>query len=239
MNIELSIVVPCYNEEKNIPLILNKFVEVLENKNIELILVNNGSTDNSAEIFKKELANFNNSRLHVVTIKKNIGYGHGIITGLKKAKGNLLAWTHADLQTDPKDILTGFNILKKSNNKQIIIKGHRIKRKFGDWFFTLGMSVVASCVLQTMLSDINAQPKIFPRSFYSLMKKAPQNYSLDLYLLYLAKKHKYKIVEFPVLFKKRIHGESKWAYNFRSKISTIWRTVKYIFKLTLSKNDTQ
>ena len=54
VNIKLSIVVPCYNEEKNIPLILKKINEVtIDRSDIEVILVNNGSTDNSKNIMEQ------------------------------------------------------------------------------------------------------------------------------------------------------------------------------------------
>ena len=49
---KMSIVIPCYNEEENIPIILDKFDSILENEDIEIILVNNGSTDNSDEVLK-------------------------------------------------------------------------------------------------------------------------------------------------------------------------------------------
>ena len=51
----LSIVVPCYNERRNIPLILKRFAEVIPNRDAELILINNGSTDSSQKIIELEL----------------------------------------------------------------------------------------------------------------------------------------------------------------------------------------
>ena len=77
----LDIVVPCYNEEKNIPLILEKFNNVIKNEEIEVILVNNGSTDNSAKIFEDLLPKFSFARTVLVPV--NQGYGYGILQGLK------------------------------------------------------------------------------------------------------------------------------------------------------------
>ena len=110
----LSVVVPCYNEEENIPLIISKFNKVLEesDEKIEVILVNNGSIDDSKRRFKKNISN-TNQEIKVLNIKKNIGYGHGILSGLKTAKGDILAWTHADLQTDPSDIISALDEYKK------------------------------------------------------------------------------------------------------------------------------
>ena len=76
----LSVVVPCYNEEENIPLIISKFNKILEesNEKIEVILVNNGSIDDSKKIFEKNILKIKQN-IRVLNIKKNIGYGHGIL----------------------------------------------------------------------------------------------------------------------------------------------------------------
>ena len=55
---KLSIVVPCYNEEQNIPLILNRFGEIIEREDIEVILVDNGSTDDSALVLAELLPQY-------------------------------------------------------------------------------------------------------------------------------------------------------------------------------------
>ncbi|MFA5995917.1 MAG: glycosyltransferase family 2 protein [Patescibacteria group bacterium] len=228
----LSIIVPCYNEAKNIPLILKKFAAIIVQQPIEVILVNNGSTDASASIFAEELKNHQYNFARVVTVLKNIGYGHGIMTGLQAASGEVLAWTHADLQTDPADVLTAYRAFVEINTPdKIIIKGKRINRKFTDWAFTFGMSLITSVVLRTALYDINGQPKMFHKTFLDKMINPPTDFSLDLYTLYLAKKNDYTIKTIPVNFSKRLYGESKWAFSFSSKYKTILRTIKYIFQL--------
>lgn len=236
---KLSIIVPCYNEEKNIPLILKKFVEATANQPVELILVDNGSTDNSSKVFKKELEKSEHSFVRVVKVEKNIGYGHGIMTGINSATGEILSWTHADMQTDPADVITAYlEFIKINKFNSTIIKGRRINRHFGEWAFTFGMSCIASTVLMTKLVDINAQPKMFHRSFLKLMKNPPDDFSLDLYILYLARKNNYSIETIPVNFGERIHGESKWAFSFSSRYKTTMRTIKYIFGLKkLVKNN--
>lgn len=230
---QLSIIIPCYNEVKNIPLILQRCAVAVRGRDqMEVILVNNGSTDESPAIFTQELTKPQYQFARVVTVATNIGYGHGIMTGLRNAKGEVLAWTHADMQTDPADVLTAYTAFMKLNQpNQVIMKGRRIHRRFGEWAFTLGMSCIASVVLRKCLFDINAQPKLFHRSFLKKMSKAPDDFSLDLYLLYMAKVNGYRIHTIPVNFGKRIHGESKWAFSFRSRYRTILRTITYIFAL--------
>ena len=111
-----SLIIPCYNEEDNLSYLI-KQCEALPLKNTEIIFVNNGSTDDSKTVFARLLSK-TNKNLRFINIKKNIGYGNGIIEGLKIAKGNFLGWTHTDLQTNPKDAISGFNYLKKLNSKK-------------------------------------------------------------------------------------------------------------------------
>ncbi|HEY5714764.1 MAG TPA: glycosyltransferase family 2 protein [Candidatus Gracilibacteria bacterium] len=230
---KLSIVVPCYNEAQNIPIILNRFEKCLLNNDFELILVNDGSKDGSSAVFTAEMAARKHPQIRVVDYEKNKGYGGAIMTGLREAKGEYLSWTHADSQTDPMDIERGFEIFQYSKNpKKLFVKGTRVGRKLGDVLFTFGMSAIATVVLLKPLFDVNAQPKMFHRSFFERVeKKAPSDFSLDLYFLYLAKKFGLKVKSFPVLFLDRRFGESAWAFSFSSKFKTICRTIKYIFAL--------
>ena len=225
----LSVVVPCYNEGENIPFIVSKFNKIIEESDdeIEVILVNNGSIDNSKRIFEKNISN-TNQNIKVLNVKKNIGYGHGILSGLKTAKGDILAWTHADLQTDPVDLLIALNEYNKYNDSQIVIKGKRRNRSFLDFFFTWGMQVYCSLILKKKLNDINAQPKLFSRKFYTdHFADAPSDFSLDLFLLLEAE----KIKTIDVFFHKRKLGKAKGGGTMRGKIKLIKRTLDYIKNL--------
>ena len=109
---KFSIIIPCYNESKNIPLILEKFSKIINRPDIEVLIVNNGSKDNSEKVLNELIPKHNFSKS--ITIDKNIGYGFGITSGLCEAKGEFLAYTHADLQTDPADLLKAFKIIDES-----------------------------------------------------------------------------------------------------------------------------
>lgn len=230
---KLSVVIPCYNEAGNIPLIIARFTEVLtEGLDCEIILVNNGSTDNSSEIFKRELEKINDVRFRVVNVSKNQGYGFGILSGLAAAQGDVLAWTHADMQTDPKDVIHAFDVYKKHNNPLVFVKGKRMSRAIMPLFFTWGMGLVASFALGQNLHDIGAQPKLFSRSFYikHLKEKAPWDFSLDMYAQYWAQREG-KIAEVPVYFAKRLHGEAKGGGSIKTRIKVTQRVFSYILEL--------
>ncbi|NLL79608.1 MAG: glycosyltransferase family 2 protein [Clostridiales bacterium] len=226
---KLSIVVPCYNEEKNIPLLLERFAQVLEGKDIEVVMVDNGSTDNSAIVLKQLLPQYPFARK--ISVKVNQGYGYGILQGLKECRGEFIGWTHADLQTDPGDVLKALCILEQHEGKPVMVKGNRKGRPVFDQFFTMGMSIFESLYLGVKLYDINAQPNIFPRAFFEKWQSPPYDFSLDLYALYMARQEKMEVIRFPVVFPKRIHGESKWNTGLGSKWKFIKRTLDFSKKL--------
>lgn len=227
-----SIVVPCYNEAKNIPLILNQFSKAIEDVNLELILVNNGSTDETENTLKELIGQYPFAR--AVKVEKNQGYGYGILFGLKDSSGDYLGWTHADMQTDPKDVIRAIKVIQEAPDKNIYIKGNRKKRPLSERFLTIGMQCFESLLFGQRLYEINAQPNIFPRVFYQKLKNPPLDFSLDLYFYVMAKKLKYNIKRIDVEFPPRIHGESSWATSLEGKYKNIKKTI--LFSLNLRKN---
>ena len=77
--------------------------------------------------------------------------GNGILEGLKSAKGEVLSWTHADLQTDPKDVIRAYQTFMEHNADDVIVKGRRQNRALLESFFTFAMQVISSMALKVML----------------------------------------------------------------------------------------
>lgn len=227
---KLSIIIPVYNEEENIPLIINEFKKYINEYNFEVIFAADiGSSEKTKELIKEYSDKYNFIK-HVISKAK--GYGASINEGLKKSNSDFICWTHADLQTDPFDAIKAFEIIKNEKNpEKIFVKGNRKNRHFFDKFFEFGMSIFESIILKAYLYDINAQPNLFHKSFLKLMKNPPEDFSLDLYVYYLAKSNNYKIKRFNVFFPERIHGESAWNTSLQSKFKFIKRTLDYSFKL--------
>ncbi len=226
----LSVILPCFNEAKNIPIILESFKKVLNREDVELIFVDNGSTDNTQKVFNELLPQYSFAKCAKVDVNK--GYGFGILSGLKIAQGKYLGWTHSDTQTDLGDILRGLTLIETSSDPtNTYIKGLRRGRLWADEFFTIGMSIFESLILWTPMWDINAQPNIFPRKFFEKWQNAPFDFSFDLYYYYVATKNRYKIKRFDVKFSKRLHGRSSWNVNWKSKLRFIFRTISFTLKL--------
>ena len=229
--IKLSIILPCYNEAENIPIILEKFAAVIKRPDVEILFVNNGSKDTSRDIFTQTIPKYFFAK--VFDIKVNQGYGFGITSGIREAKGEYIGYMHADMQTNPADSLKALEIIEKQPNPEnCFVKGDRKGRSFMDQFFTIGMSLFETIYLNTRLWDINAQPNIFHRSFFEAIKDScPKDFSLDLYLLYMAKKKKFHIIRFDVMFPKRTHGFSKWNTGILAKMKFIKRTIEFSKRL--------
>ena len=117
----LSVVIPCFNEEKNIPILVDNIYKSFREENIlkknacpiKIILINNGSTDNTADVLASLSGKY--SFLEIHSLKINKGYGYGILQGLSFAKTPYVGWTHADLQTDMKDIIKSLRIIESES----------------------------------------------------------------------------------------------------------------------------
>jgi glycosyltransferase involved in cell wall biosynthesis len=225
---KFSLVIPCFNEAANLPILLSRCEKLTEVSGVEVILVDNGSSDNTSEVLLQLLTKYPSFRS--VRVVENKGYGYGILAGLQVAKGEILGWTHADMQADPQDVFVGLDIFDKYG-QNAFVKGKRYGRPIIDMFFTIGMSIFETVLLRKLMWDINAQPTMFSRQFFESWSEPPNDFSLDLYAYYKAHKKNLKVYRFPVRFGERAHGVSHWNLNWSSKIKFIRRTLDFSIKL--------
>ncbi len=233
----ISVVVPCYNEERNIHRLVKRFLPIagkLSEKEFELVLVNNASYDGTSKIIDEEMGKYD--FIKKVSLKKNLGYGYGILAGLSVCRGEWLGWIHADLQIPPEAFLEFEKIIRENPDKakRFYFKGKRRGRPVSDTIFTIGMGVFESLYLGHRLWDINAQPTLIHKNFYKRFVNPPYDFSLDLYVYYLARKLGLKVVKVPVVQQKREEGVSSWNHGLKSRMLFIKRTL--IFSRDLKKN---
>lgn len=225
---KFSLVIPCYNEAANLPLLMERCKDVAGKPGIEVVLVDNGSTDSSPDVLRELLPRYPGCRS--VRVETNQGYGFGVLTGLAASNGNILGWTHADMQTDPQDALRGLELFERYG-ENIFVKGRRYGRPLADVAFTVGMSVFETLLMARPLWDINAQPTMFSRKFHATWSAAPHDFSLDLYAYYHAVRSGLAVHRFPVRFGQRAHGVSHWNVNWAAKKKFIRRTVDFSLEL--------
>ncbi len=224
-----SIVIPCYNEAGNIPALLGRLEKSVGREDAEVILVDNNSKDETAEVLKNILEKFPFARS---IEEKHPGYGRAVASGLRAAKGEWYIWTHADLQCDPEDLVRAMRIMEQEEDpKNAYVKGKRRGRPLTDKFFTAGMGVFESALFGKILWDINAQPNCFHKSFFESWEDPPEDFALDLYALLLAKKRGYRVKRFRVDFRKRVHGVSSWNTGFGAQWKFIKRTLAFSVRL--------
>lgn len=223
---KVSIVIPCYNEEKNIAIVVERFKEIMPKfkAELELVLVDNGSKDNTLQQISKAAGE--NEFVKAVRVEVNQGYGFGILSGLKECSGHIMGWMHADMQSDPETFIPMIESALKEK-EMFLYKGARTGRDWQDSLFTFGMGCYESLLFKMKLDDVNSQPTLLSRQFYELWKNPPKDFSLDLYAYVLAKKKNIKVVKFNSPQHERVNGVSSWNVNWYSRVQMVKRVMAY------------
>lgn len=227
-----SIIIPCYNEEDNVERLINLLSSKSYLYDIEWIIVENGSRDNTRTLLNKACEDKKNFKL--VYIDENQGYGYGILKGLENSNGNYVGWLHADMQVLPDSMLEFIRLNELSKEGKVFYKGSRKNRKFIEHFFTFFMGVYATLVFQKILYDIGAIPVLFDKELIKKMKKIPYDFTIETYVYYIAKKENYKIVRLPVYMNERESGLSSWNRGFISRIKLSWQLMKGLLKIRIN-----
>jgi glycosyltransferase involved in cell wall biosynthesis len=230
---QLSIIIPCYNEQNSINKLVERCYLITKNRNdIQFIFVNNGSTDKTRDNLSRIKVELNFVNALIVEVPINKGYGYGIKCGLLASKSSILAWTHADLQTDPLDVIEAYDLNRnKLELEDVVVKGLRNRRPAFDVFFTKVMSFFCTLILRKKLIDVNAQPKIFNKKLLKIIENAPNDFLFDLYFLYAAQVMKFEVLTFAVNFMARKYGNAKGADSLLGKFKISFKTIFYTLKL--------
>lgn len=221
---KFSIIIPCFNEARNIPALLSQLQTVSDKNLYQFILVDNGSTDSTSTLLSK----IDHPDICTVKLSKNAGYGGGIKAGIEKARGDYIGWIHADLQYS---LVESLKITQNLTPDIKFLKGKRRGRNLFQLFISANMSVFESILFRTPLYDINAQPTIFHKDLINFMKNIPNDFSIDLYTYVIARQSEFKISRFQVNFVKRQFGQSSWNSGLGSILRMSARTIKYSLNL--------
>src|SRR5437868_11745368 len=223
----LSICVPVYNEEENLPLLHEAIVKVFDANNIdgEILLVDDGSKDGSWKAIEALVAN--DSRVRGLKFACNCGETAASDAGLRNARGKYVMTMDADLQNDPRDIPKFLEALSTGVD---CVCGTRVEtRGEGDNFIRVASSRIANAVRnklsQEQISDAGCTYRAFRRE---CVEKLKLYRGLHRFIPTLLKMEGFTVAEIPVSNNPRLHGESKYGVwnrlfkSFRDLLAIRW-----------------
>jgi dolichol-phosphate mannosyltransferase len=127
--VELSLVVPVYNERESLPLLVEEITGALAGRRYEIVAVDDGSTDGSLDVLKALKSR--HPELHIVSFASNAGQTAAFAAGFEAARGRVIVTLDADLQNDPADIPAVVAELERSG--AAAVAGYRVNRRDSGW----------------------------------------------------------------------------------------------------------
>ena len=109
------------------------------------------------------------------------------------------------------------------------------RRSLSENILTMGMSIFETLLFKKIMIDINAQPTLFSKELLKFINNFPNDFTIDLYVFYIALKNKYIVKRFKVNFLNRKYGVSSWNKGFLSAIKQILSFIKQSFILYKSE----
>jgi len=222
----LSLIVPVYNEEQNLPLLYDAVVSALRpiKKDWELILVDDGSRDKSLDVLK-QIAGKDKKHVRVVQFRRNFGQTAAIAAGIDYASGEIIVLLDADLQNDPADIPM---LLAKLNEGYDIVSGWRKDRKDNGLTRTLPSNAanwLISQVTGVHLHDFGCTLKAYRRDALAGFRLYGE---MHRFIPVFAHSVGARITELPVHHHARQFGKSKVGLERTVKVILDLFTVKFL-----------
>ncbi|MFX1573986.1 MAG: glycosyltransferase family 2 protein [Promethearchaeota archaeon] len=202
----ISIVIPLFNEEKSIKNVIDK---IPNHRSYEIIVVDDGSTDNSAKIIKK----INSREIKLIRHNRNLGYGAAILSGFKHARGNIIVTMDSDGQHNPEEIPK--LIEPVINNQADLVIGSRylgkcnykipLYTRVGEYFISLSLWLL---FLQKIYNN-QCGFRAFNKGVLKIFKNMRYTqFGFSTEILFKAAFNKFRIVEIPISINPRKFGRS-------------------------------
>lgn len=208
----LSIILPVYNEQGTILKVLQKLNQIkLEKYNYEIIVINDGSTDQTYKILKKNNHLYN----ELITYKKNMGKGNAVKKGILMCNGGYIIFQDADLEYDPKNIEDFIKIINKLTDVDVIIgsrfnyknftRSHNFYNKIGNWLITNFFNILYS----TTFTDIYSCYLCFKKDLLKNENLKTLGFEQHAEILCKVIKNGKKFYEIPIDYDGRGYNEGK------------------------------
>jgi glycosyltransferase involved in cell wall biosynthesis len=222
---ELSVVIPVFNEEPNIERLYREFTETLEawGRSYELILVDDGSTDGSSQLLERLPER--DARVRVIQFRRNFGQTAAFAAGFADARGRVIATADGDLQNDPADLP---EMVRRLESGVDIVCGWRKSRK--DAFLNRRLpSMIANRLISwatgVRLNDYGCSLKVFRAEVVKPLRLYGE---MHRFLPALASEMGVQIAEQPVNHRPRTHGRSKYGISRTIRVILDLMTVKFL-----------
>lgn len=208
MSADLSVVFPVYNEEENVPLLLDEIAAALQGQpwSYEMVAVDDGSRDRSLEILRQSRAKYPN--LRVLAFDKNCGQSAALDAAWRAARGTFVVSLDADLQNDPADIPPMMRKLEQSGADMII--GVRVNRR-DTWARKIQSRIgngVRNWITGDRITDTGCSLKLVRRQ---AIERVALYSGMHRFLPTLVRIQGYKVLEMPVNHRPRKFGVSKYG----------------------------
>ncbi len=230
--LEIDLVVPFYNEEKNVVQShsSNKRLERLFNIK-SYIYVNNGSADKTLE-YLQDLVRLDN-KVKVVSVKVNTGYGDGMKAGMLESSAGYILTNHADMQFDSYSFFTMHLTYLMNLKGPSSIFPKRINRPLSDRIFSFLLRSLMTVLFRMKIEDFNGQPKLISSDFNKKdLDMYPNEFSFDL-ALFVHHSDKRSLF-LPVFQLQRFAGQSSWNVNLLSRFRQIKKWLLAGIKLSFA-----
>lgn len=205
----LSIIIPVYNEEKTIKQVLRKISRLkIKNWQFELIIVDDGSSDKSADLIKTEIKNLKNVKF--IAHQKNLGKGAAIRTSIPHIKGQVVIIQDADLEYDPKH----YTNLLKYHNKKVAVYGSRLKTTnpkayLATYLGNVLLTQFANLLYQTNLTDSYTCYKLIPTNIFKSLDLQSNSFEIEAEITAKLARKQVKIIEVPITYLPRNYSQGK------------------------------
>jgi len=209
-SVEISVVIPVFNEEGNLPILIPKLAQVLSRLGLsyEMIFVDDGSSDGSRRILKEMASQY--SCLRIIGLKENRGLSTALLVGMRESQGEKIVTLDSDLQNDPEDIPKLLSYLDRYD----MATGWR-QRRDDPWPRRIS-SRIANAIRNRLSGEKIYDSACTLRAFKrECIKEIPIFNGMHRFLSTLVKMNGYRIIEVPVLHHPRKFGKAK--YNIRNR----------------------
>jgi len=227
---DLSLIMPCYNEEESLPYSVPRLLRAFEREGyrLQLILVDNGSRDRTWQVISNFVSRYPGTV--PVQVKTNIGFGNGILAGLRVASAPWVGTVAADGQVDAEDLVLLYEAAAGTDGRVLA----KVRRRFRmDGFIRKVISIGYNAFVWTLWPgidtlDVNGQPRLMHRAIWQVMDLTSTNWLIDPEMIIKAHYMGLRILEFNVFARTRTHGISQ------VRLSTCWEFFTHLLLLRLS-----